>query len=123
MSAERPQPVLRWLGTGLCGLGFLFGAAALGGWIFNEPGWRSLLAGGSQMKANTALCLMLLAMGLGLRKRQANWPKGRDLSKVLATIVGAIGALTLLEYWFGWSLGIDQFLFKDTSMVGTSHAG
>ena len=43
---------------------------------------------------------------------------------VAASIVAAIGALTLVQYVSGWSLGIDQALFsEDVAAVATSHPG
>ena len=42
----------------------------------------------------------------------------------LALLVALIGALTLCEYLFGWSLGIDEILFKDDDYaVATPIAG
>ena len=49
----------------------------------------------------------------GARKQvAAPW---RILAVALAAIMIAIGALTLGEDFFGWNLGIDQWLFRDAS--------
>jgi signal transduction histidine kinase/CheY-like chemotaxis protein len=95
----------------------------MAGWIFQEPSWRSFLASGSQMKANTAFCLMLLAAALALRTLKPASPRGRIAANVAALFVGAIASLTLAEYWLGADLGIDQLIFRDDSTIGTSNPG
>ncbi|MEY2490927.1 MAG: hypothetical protein QOC70_2869 [Verrucomicrobiota bacterium] len=75
------------------------------------------------MKANTAFCLMLLAAALAVRTFRPASALARMAANAAALLVGTIVSLTLAEYWFEADLGIDQFLFKDTSTVGTSDPG
>jgi len=59
------------------------------------------------MKANTALSLVLLAVATFARSR----PR---IVVACGAVVGAIAALTLLEYIAGRSFGIDELVFNDT---------
>ncbi len=47
----------------------------------------------------------------------------RGLASVCGIIVGAVGLLTLVEYIFGWDLGIDQLLMEHYITVKTSNPG
>lgn len=107
----------------LCAVAFFFGASAMAGWVFDFPQWRSFLVSGSQMKANTAFCLMLLASATGLREFNRPEKANRPIANFLASIVGMIAGLTLCEYLFDADLGIDQLLFYDISTIGTSDPG
>src|SRR5215203_3100385 len=105
----------RWLGIGLlCAIAFSFGASAMTGWIFDLPQWRSFLASGSQMKANSAFCLMLLASATALCAFNLARRWSRTIANILAAVVGLITALTFSEYLFEVDLGIDQLLFYNT---------
>src|SRR5262245_49643220 len=92
------------------------GVAVLIGWFLNIPVLKSFLPGLATMKANTALCFVLAGSSLWLLRREeasAASPKKQRLGKILASLVLAIGLLTLSQYVFHWNLGIDQFLVKD----------
>ena len=74
------------------------------------------------MKANTATCLMLVAISILLIHDPSTVK--RRISQVCAAIVAAVGLLTLSQHLFGWDLGIDQLLFTEsTSEAGLSFAG
>ncbi|MBW4427443.1 MAG: PAS domain S-box protein [Nostoc desertorum CM1-VF14] len=46
------------------------------------------------------------------------------ISRVCAIAVTTISALTLCQYLFGWNLGIDELLFRDSpTSIATSHPG
>src|SRR5258707_12243427 len=96
----------------------------MAGWIFNQPPWRSFLAHGSEMKPNTALCLMFLSLALAAREAVASGlntpvffnPKMLPaVSKSLSALCAILALLTLFQYWFNIDLGIDQLLFKDVA--------
>ncbi|WP_404785354.1 EAL domain-containing protein [Altericista sp. CCNU0014] len=99
----------------------LISGLALAGWQFHIFFLKNLWAGNiSTMKANTALGLMLSSLSLGLLQ-------GKRLSRLRCRIaqamaVGAIalGALTLMQYFWGWDLGIDRWLFRDLEPSATT---
>ena len=95
-----------------CGLTALVGLAVLCGWIFGIPALRSLLPGAVQMKANTAIGLIASAAALWwlISRPPATrlWPM-----TLLAAAIAALGAVTLAEYAFEWSPGLDELLFRD----------
>ncbi|MGH7899616.1 MAG: two-component system sensor histidine kinase NtrB [Candidatus Binatia bacterium] len=102
----------------------LTGAAVLFGWLFDNPTLKSLHPGLVSMKANDALAFMLAGSVLWLLREEPIADRQRRVSRVLAVAVAAIGVATLSEYAFGWSLGIDQLVFAETTgMVWTSHPG
>jgi PAS domain S-box-containing protein len=91
---------------------FIMGLEGLAGWIFDIPLLRSLLPGAVEMKANTAIGLMLSAGGLfALAIRSSRLDR---LARGSGLLVMALGMATLGEYLFGWQLGIDELLFRDT---------
>ncbi|MBD1933709.1 MULTISPECIES: PAS domain-containing sensor histidine kinase [Cyanophyceae] len=111
----------------------LIGCVVLLGWILDITVLKSILPGLVSMKANTSIAFILAGLSLCLwhdaeHRRQNAKDKRRkssfDLSQMLAIIVILIGLLTLIEYGFGWNIGIDELLFKDPGgAVGTSAPG
>lgn len=95
----------------------LIGALALVGWVFDVGALRHILPGAVDMKTSTALCLLLSGFSLGLLSEETpattptNWRK--YLGRAGAVAVFLIGSLTLSQYLFGWSLGIDQLLARE----------
>lgn len=90
----------------------LMGGAAFAGWLMGIDTLKSLIPGAVQMKANTALGLMLVAVALFAR-----FPRRSGAGKLaqygLGALIGAMGLATLSEYLFGWNLRIDELLFRD----------
>lgn len=87
--------------------------AVLIGWFADYAAIRSLISGAVEMKANTAVGLLLTAFALWVAD-------GGDTNvalagRIVAAVVVALGAATLAQYVFGWSLGIDELLVADTS--------
>jgi hypothetical protein len=119
-SGVQRRVVVFWL----CGATAAFAMLALAGWFFELPFLRSIIPGSIEMKANTAVCLLLLAVALALRaseppaSRRNQW-----LSQSLGILVTVIGLVSLAEYLFSWRAGIDQFLFLDPSRVFTHSPG
>ncbi|ALF56004.1 ATPase [Nostoc piscinale CENA21] len=120
-------------------IAFLAGSFVMLGWMFdieffktgNNPGLFV-------MKANTALCFILLGVSLWLL--QINNNKQTDvylsqpvkrkqqiylwLVRVFCFIPIFLGLLTIIQYLFGWNFGIDQLLFRDTqNFVLSSYPG
>ena len=99
----------------------VLGAAGVAGWIFNQPILLTLWKGGSAMKFNTAVALMLMGGGLLLAARPAVLARG--LACVAAALLILISASTLSQYVFSADFGIDELVFRDTNFVATTHAG
>ncbi len=87
------------------------GGLVLLGWAFDITLFKSLQSGLTTMKANTALTFLLF----GLSLRFSDHPRSpfRNLALAFAGTGLLISLLTLSEYWLGWNLGIDEFLFVD----------
>lgn len=106
-------------------ISILVACIALIGWIFSIHWLKSLLPGAIEMKANTALGLIAAASSLFVLHRLvqsqptqlpllATVIKSRRLAQLLAAFTLLLGAATLSQYLFGWQLGIDELLFRDT---------
>jgi PAS domain S-box-containing protein len=90
------------------------GSIVLLGWLLNIAILKSVLPGLVTMKANTAVGLLLCGLALVFLSQESNQRFARVVL-ILAVAIGSLGALTLLEYFSGWQLGIDQFLFRDSA--------
>jgi signal transduction histidine kinase len=95
------------------------GIAVLAGWAFHIEGLKSVLPHGTTMKSNTACEFLLCGSALALAATPRLW--ARRVAMALAVVVALLGFLTLLEYFSGLRLGIDEWLFPDPSMsIGDS---
>lgn len=81
------------------------------GWWLQLHWMVSILPAFPSMKANTALGLFLL--GLGLFLLQKNTSKAETYSKICAQLVIALGVLNLFQYLLNVDLAIDQLLAID----------
>jgi PAS domain S-box-containing protein len=92
------------------------GLLALVGWTFGITLLKSVVPGQVIIKANAAVCLVLLGCSLWLLQSPDDRPV-HELKKLggraMAGIVALVGAFALAEHGFGWDLGIDQLLFRD----------
>ena len=98
------------------------GLIVLTGWTLGIPWIKSVLPGAVEMKVNTAIGLLLSGIALQLLEPSAGG-KRRQIGQGLSLLVAAIGLATVCEYAFGWQLGIDELLFRDTSWVFNAHRG
>jgi signal transduction histidine kinase/CheY-like chemotaxis protein/HPt (histidine-containing phosphotransfer) domain-containing protein len=96
------------------GISAAIGLVALTGWLFDWPLLKSVLPGAVEMKANTAVALLLSGCSLYLVGSGFS-PRLTRIGKVLALAVAAIGLATLSQYLFGWQLRIDELLFQDSA--------
>ena len=101
------------------------GAMGLLGWVFDSESLKTFFTGAVSIKANAAICLILLGTALLLLA-----PEGRrDLraivaGRLLAGVAMLVGGLTLLEHVGGYDFGIDQFLFREaTGALATASPG
>jgi uncharacterized membrane protein YozB (DUF420 family) len=107
------------------------GSVVLVGWMFDVPALKSILPAWVAMKANTAACFILIGVAMLLLTRRERPERQVSLhrrsllvARVCAVVVLLVGLLTLSEYLFGWTLGIDQLLFKEVpGAVATSDFG
>src|SRR5262245_5328637 len=103
------------------------GGLVLIGWLLDIIPLKSVWPGLVTMKANAALAFVFGGCAL--------WMLGADpsdlfagrrqrIGQIFACIVVLIGLLTLSEYFFGWELGIDQWMFEDArGIADTAHRG
>jgi signal transduction histidine kinase/DNA-binding NarL/FixJ family response regulator len=83
------------------------------GWAVDVPLLKSVLPGAVEMKANTAVGLVLAACALFILGNRPS-PPIRYVGQALALAVAALGLATFGQYAFGWELRIDELLFRDT---------
>ncbi len=104
------------------------GCTVILGWIFDLQLLKSILPGLPTMKANTAVCFILGGFSLFLQqqrraeltiKHQKNY---NYLTFSASFLIILISLLTLVQYSFNLDLGIDQLLFKDSSILTNSFA-
>ena len=99
-------------------------AAAVCGWLFNDPVRISLLSGLASMKFNTALGLLFAAIAIWLLHTRASSALWRGVARVLAGILLLLGILTLLQDLLALDFGIDQWILADLhSPLLTAHPG
>jgi diguanylate cyclase (GGDEF)-like protein/PAS domain S-box-containing protein len=122
-SEKSPIQVLRKSALVLCLVVFALAAFIFMGWVLNNVAFLSVFSGQVSMKANVSLGLMLCSVILVL----SLWPgipgPLRNLSTVVAVLVAVLAILTLSQDIFGWSLGIDQWLFREPNASGRSMPG
>ena len=97
----------------------LVGTCVLIGWQFEIPWLIQVRPGWVNMKANTAIGLVL--SGIALWQLQASALAGWKLrlTQFCAGLAALIGMLTLAEYVAGWHLGIDTLFFVDSASVNS----
>jgi PAS domain S-box-containing protein len=110
----RHAPVLAaWLSIAM-------GATAFLGWTFGIDTLKSIIPGLLTMKANTALVVILLGLGLLLRANGPDSSRGRRLMAIPVLAAIGLSAAVGSQYVTGESLGIDQWLFRELpGQVGT----
>ncbi len=126
LSPYSPKELARWrvVSIALALVAFCIGAAAFFGWLLDNDVLKRVHPALVTMKANTAVCLMLVAIAILLVQDPLASTVRRRISQVCAAIVGLVGILTLIEHLAGWNLGIDQLLFVETAEeAGLSFAG
>jgi len=102
----------------------LIGCAALLGWTFDNEFLKRIHPSLVTMKANTAVCLILVSASLFLIEERSVPKSRRVLSQSIAIFVALVGLITLCEYLFGWNAGIDQWLFFESQKeAGLSFPG
>lgn len=103
-------------------LSFMSAIVLLGGWVANIA-WLRNFGSGYSMQANTAICILSVSLALWLLNPTPPIGLRRTLGLGLAVVPLVLGALTLLEHFYGWDLGIDQAFFRDHDPIPGSHDG
>ncbi|AFZ24579.1 PAS domain S-box [Cylindrospermum stagnale PCC 7417] len=126
-----------WVARVTSTIAILVGSLVLVSWCFDIAVLKSGFPGSAAtMKVNTALCLLLSGISLWLLQRGlkqnrnspdpgvagSRFPSVRylRLSRLCAIAVTMISGLTIIEYAFGWNIGIDEMLFRDSPIVETT---
>ena len=91
----------------------ILGISVLIGWAFDIGILKRLAPGLVSMKPNTAVCFILSGASLWLLKAEGVSGAKLRLGQALAAIVVVIGALTIIEYFSGANLRLDQLLFTE----------
>ncbi|HET6976484.1 MAG TPA: ATP-binding protein [Pyrinomonadaceae bacterium] len=123
---EHPQSqkYYRTFSIGLAALAFCIGAAALLGWLFDVDTLKRIHPSLVTMKANTAVCLMLVSVAVFLLEDTPVSPVKRRIALILAAIVTTVGLITFSEHVLGWNSGLDQLLFHESvAEAGESFPG
>ncbi|HLM25288.1 MAG TPA: ATP-binding protein [Pyrinomonadaceae bacterium] len=107
---------MRWraVSIGLSLLAFCIGAAAFLGWVLQNDTLKRIHPSLVTMKANTAVCLMLISAAVVLIQDPSRSTVKRRLIQLFAAIVSLIGWITLSEHLLGWNSGLDQLLFHES---------
>ncbi len=96
----------------------LLGIAVLFGWYTHTVFLIQVVPDFVPMQYNTALLFFLCSIGI------ISQVVGRkQLAQIICGIAGLLGFLTLLQYLFGVSFGIDQLFMDHYVTVETSHPG
>ncbi len=112
------------ISIGLSLLTFCIGAVGLLGWILDNEYLKRIHPSLVTMKANTAVCLMLISCAFLLVQGGSASTPQRRLSQIFSAIVALVGLITLSEHLIGWNSGLDQLLFQETSAeAGLSFPG
>jgi PAS domain S-box-containing protein len=85
------------------------GVFALTGWVLDIPALRSLHPSWTAMKANTAVCFVLLGAALLL----FGHTRQRWVVTVLGVVALVVPTLALIQDTFGWQFGVDELVAAD----------
>jgi PAS domain S-box-containing protein len=101
----------------------LLGILVLIGWAFDIGRLKSITPQLVTMKPNTAVCFLLSGVSLWLLKTEGVSGVKRRLGQVCAAIIIIIGALTIIEYFSGANLRLDQLLFHEAAAANVPFPG
>jgi len=102
----------------------LVGTVAMTGWVLSVDVLKSVVPGLVTMKANTALCFILLGGALSVLAQHRPKPALARLAKAAALLAGGLALLIFSQFVFGWDSGVDLLLFHEApGQVGTVHPG
>ena len=123
MDEQRLAAVAQRIAGATAVLTALLGLMVLGGWALNISLLTTLAPGQPATKPLIAVCLLLLAAALWLRRQgaAAGRPPSRRWRRPLALVFAAaatgVGALTLLEHILGRDFGIYFVMFRRAVLI------
>jgi signal transduction histidine kinase/ActR/RegA family two-component response regulator len=126
LSQYSPQQLVRYraISVGCALLTLSIGMVSLLGWILNNESLKRIHPALVTIKANTAVCLILISTSLLLLRDPLTSSWKRRTGQLFAILVALVGFLTLLQHLTGWNIGIDQLLFTETeAAAGPSFPG
>lgn len=85
------------------------------GWAFNVTELKSIGPEWATMKINSAVAFLFAGISLALLVTEKISARSRLFGRFFAAVCSLIGLATLLQYLFGWDLGIDQLIVQDPS--------
>jgi len=92
------------------------------GWIFDIPALTQITPDLPAMQPNTIAGLIMSAVAIFLLSRKPA-KASVVVSWVLGAVVFLLGLVTLLQYVFGWDLGIDRFFVSNVPTQIQPHPG
>ncbi len=105
-------------------LAAIAGIAVLLGWALNVELLKSTFPGLLTMKANTAVCFVLMGSGVALLSRTGKGTLGRSVALAAVAAAVAIALVIGAQYVVGADFGVDQLLFREPAgAVGTLVSG
>jgi len=104
------------------------GISALLGWAFRIGALRSWIPGTQRVPFTPAICFILLGLALWILGHEGGTavaPRLRLVAKIACCVVILAGLLSLAEYAFGWSSGLEALLrhLSPQAEAGAPHAG
>lgn len=115
-SDRRTRSTYVLLVAGICLIGLA--AVVLAGWVSHNLTILQLLPHAPLMRFNTALLFLLVGVGLVALSQNR-----RPVARCLGLLVVLIAALTASQDFLGIDYGIDNLLFADWTVAGTTASG
>jgi signal transduction histidine kinase len=112
---------MRRIGRGAAVFVAGIGSFVLIAWIFDLPAVMSLEPPWLTMKANSAVCSVLVSIALLLS--QSTGARRSRIAHLLAVAVLVVAAATLCEHLFGWDLRIEVLVHPRSPNSGVGAAG
>ena len=103
-------------------LSCLIGLTVLLGWAIDVPVMRSVVPGAVEMKANTAIGLLLMSAAVFVATA-SHASSRHPVIDVLAAAAMLLGVLTLAEHGLGVNLLIDELVVRDTGAAYNASKG
>src|SRR5882762_7096424 len=91
----------------------LLGILVILGWYTHNDFLKSIIPGAVKMKFNVALCFIFSAIVLLLYLFGGKNKSRHPVYFSLCILISLAGLLTLIEYYFGLNLGIDELFIRD----------
>jgi len=126
VSHYSPRELARWriLSIAFALVTFCIGASSLFGWILDNEFLKRIHPSLVTIKANTAVCLMLVSISVLILQDRSASKTRRRVAQICAIIVGVVGLITFSEHIVGWNTGLDQLLFHESpDAAGLSFPG